>query len=83
MTGTPSRKHGWHQQVPVQRKLETKLRSEEHESHTEAVDPGREGVARRTQQSSGSGRVYMRRICGVKVTCLTPGDLMSCPSWAR
>ena len=48
----------------------------------EAVKVGRGCIADQSPMSHTELRPYMRRICGVKVTRLTPGDLFVClESW--
>ena len=58
MSGTPSRTATARSRGRVERKLETKLRSEEHESHKRQPSGGRGAVGTRSPMTSGPSVVY-------------------------
>ena len=60
------------------RKLEAKLRPEEHEPHTRRLVRWARGHKDSKPGATRISQAYMRRVCGAKVTRLTPGDLFVC-----
>lgn len=58
MSGTPSRTATARPRGRVERKLETNLRSEEHEPHTRQPNGGRGAVGIRSPMTSGPSVVY-------------------------
>ena len=97
MTGTPSRTATAHDDgkarrsepekgTPrgcVGRKLQAKLRSEEHEQHMRLPMVGRGRVMGQNPKVIRIPRWYMWRIYGAKVTRLTPGDLSVCSTQSK
>ena len=62
----------------VGRQLQANLRSEEHESHMRQYRAGRGRMEVQNPQVIQMPALYMWRICGEKVTRLTPGELSIC-----